>query len=365
MSEMEPGIYFGLPAEDYHAAEGLSSSGIRNLLISPLDYWTDSPSLNPNYEDEDTEGKLIGRAFHHRLLEPARFSGLYAARPSIEDYPEAIDGGKALAEECARLGLKKSGTIAELCERIHEKEPGIPLWPVIRANLLASFGDRELLKADVLDDIERAARLVFAHPDATKALTGGYSEVSIFWRDEETGIPMKARLDYLKIKATVDVKSFTNPLGRPLDAAVASTMSNNRYDVQAVIYDDAVKAAKAMLRTLKSAAIHVVTGAPPPDDWLVSLAASPKHTFVFVFIEQGRVTNVKVKEFREFETYGGLGMSPNEYWKSGRDHYRYGVARYVECMAKFGRDKPWIDDSPMTAFRDEDFPLSMLDRSPR
>lgn len=357
---MEPGIYFGLPAEEYHAAEGLSSSGIRNLLISPLDYWTDSPSLNPDYEDEDTEGKLIGRAFHHRLLEPARFSGLYAAKPSLEDYPEAIDGGKALADECARLGLKKSGTIAELCERIHEKEPGIPLWPVIRANLLANFGDRELLKADVLDDIERAARLVFAHPDATKALTGGYSEVSIFWRDEETGIPMKGRLDYLKIKATVDVKSFTNPYGKPLLAAVAGALAANRYDVQAVIYDDAVRAAKEMLRALKSKALHVVTGDPPPDDWIISLAASPKHTFVFVFIEQGPVTNVKVKEFRQHEQYGGLGMSANAYWTSGMTGYREGVRRYVECMEKFGRDKPWIDDSPMTAFRDEDFPMYLL-----
>lgn len=361
---MKSGLYFGLAAEAYHADPALSSSGIRNLLVSPLEFWVNSPALNPDYEDDgDTDAMLAGRAFHHRLLEPERFSSLYAVKPMPEDYPEAIDGGKDLQAECARLGLKKSGTIAEMCERIHAVEPGTPLWPVIKAKLLDSFGDRELLKGSVLDDIERAARMVLAHSSAAKAMTGGHSEVSIFWTDEEYGVPMKARLDYLKVKAVVDLKTFTNPFGKPLDAAVASAVANNRYDIQGVTYCDAIEQGKLLLRTLKTDAINVVSGEAPADDWIVALAAQPKHSFVFVFIEQGPVTNVRVREFREFELYGGNGMTANEHWNAGRHGYREGVRRYAECMAKFGADKPWIEDVPMRAFTDGDFPMWLFDRS--
>ena len=36
---IEPGIYFDLPDHLYHAAEGLSCSGIKHLTVSRLNYW--------------------------------------------------------------------------------------------------------------------------------------------------------------------------------------------------------------------------------------------------------------------------------------------------------------------------------------
>lgn len=353
----EPGIYFGLDEEAYHADPALSSSGIRNLLISPLDYWTNS-RLNPDYVDEKTPAMIAGTAFHRRLLEPERFASMYAGMPSKADYPDAIDGGEALAAECARLGLKKSGTIAERCERILDADPRARLWPVIQQGLLAGLEGKTLLKADVLADIERTAAIISAHQSAAKALTGGHAEVSVFWIDPNTGVRMKARIDYLKIKATVDIKTFSNPMGKPIDAAVASAVANNRYDVQAVVYDAAVKAAKEMLRTKKLDALH---GAEAVDhEWLLNFAACKDHAFVFVFIEQGPVTNVRVREFRRTETHGGNGASANLYWQAGEAGVAEALRRYAECMRTFGPNQPWIEDRPMTPFADTEFPIYLF-----
>ena len=63
---MKPGIYYDLPEADYHAAPGLSNSGIGKIQISPLYYWNDV--LNPNREPEkDTKFMVLGSVFQSRL----------------------------------------------------------------------------------------------------------------------------------------------------------------------------------------------------------------------------------------------------------------------------------------------------------
>lgn len=361
MSELPaPGIYFDMPEEQYHKAPALSSSGIRNLLVSPLDYWTNS-HLNPAYVDEKTPAMILGTAMHRRLLEPDRFAKMYGAWPRKADYPNAVDGGEALKALCGDLGLKKSGKIADLCERILEANPDAELWPVIEADLIKRQAGRILLKSSDLDDIERAARFVLAHQSAAKALTGGYSEVSIFWIDEETGVPLKCRVDNLKVKATVDLKSFSNPLGKPIGSAVAGAVANGRYDVQAVVYDAGVEAAKRLMRERGSEVLHGADNIP--NDWLLAFAACQRHTFAFVFIETGPVTNVRVREFKEMEGYGGQGMSMNAYWNAGLSGFRRGVRLYYDCLKKFGVDKPWIEDEPMKPFSDTEFPMYLFNEA--
>lgn len=351
----EPGIYFGLPEDEYHADPALSSSGIRKLLTSPLDFWVNSP-LNPGYVDEKTEAMIVGTAFHRRLLEPARFAEMYATAPDKGDYPDAVDGAEDLRKLCADLGVKKSGTIADLCERILEVNPDAELWPVIKAGLLKQTQGRIVLRPSVMADIERAAKIVLLHQAATRAMSGGYSEVSVFWIDPESGVRLKARIDYLKVKAIVDLKTFSNSLGKPVKSAVASAVANGGYHIQAVMYDQAVRAAKYLLRTQKSAAVHFV-GHEVPNDWLTSFAACESHAFAFVFIEQGPVTNVVVREFRRAD---GPGGSENLYWNAGLAGVREAIRIYETCMATHGPDKPWIIDYPMAPFADVEFPIWMM-----
>src|SRR6185437_7168075 len=348
---IEPGIYFGMPEEQYHSIRALSSGGVRDLLVSPLTYWVGSP-FNPDREDEKTASMLDGTAFHRRLLEPEKFDAIYAVEPTKGDaFKDALDGGEALRAECERLGLKKSGTIAELCARILEANPQAQLWPVIEKTLRAKLEGRELLKLDTMKVIERAADLIFRHHSATKALSGGMAEVSIFWTDEETGVPMKIRPDYLKTKIAIDLKSFVNMLGRPLNAAIASAVKSNGYGIQAVMYGDGIEQAKKMLRSMKSKAIHNLDGREIPDEWIIAVASCPLHAFAFLFVERGPVTNVRLREYRRAEGPG----SQNAYWEADFAAYRQGVNTFVDWMERIGPDQPWVEDQPMLPFSDGDF----------
>jgi len=357
----EPGIYFGMSDEEYHADPAFSNSGANNILVSPLDYWVNS-RLNPDYKDEKTPAMIAGTAFHRRLLEPARYEKLYGVLPRKEDYPDALDGQKVLYAKVKEYGIKgmSSATVPELCTALQDADPSLELWPVIKAEALKALGDRIILDGEVAADIERAVKYVQANEDAAKCITGGYAEVAIFWIDEDTGVRMKAKVDYLKVKALIDIKSFSNPMGKPIDAAVSSAVVFNRYHIQGVIYWEAVERAKEMLRKQKSACLHFLNGAEVSDEWLIQFAACKRHAFYFLFIEQGPVTNVLVRGFEERETYGGQGSSINLAWHYGVLGYREALRRYVENMDKFGPDKPWVDDRPMRPFVDTDFPQYMF-----
>lgn len=43
------GIYFNMPEDEYHAQEGLSSTGIKEMLQSPTNFWFNSV-YNLNYK---------------------------------------------------------------------------------------------------------------------------------------------------------------------------------------------------------------------------------------------------------------------------------------------------------------------------
>src|SRR5690349_5803745 len=88
-----PGIYFGMPEEEYHADRSLSASGIKDIHVTPLTFWMRS-GFNENRLDDSSEPKERGKAFHARLLEgPEAFKARYAIAPDIADYPDALDGG--------------------------------------------------------------------------------------------------------------------------------------------------------------------------------------------------------------------------------------------------------------------------------
>ena len=345
-----PGIHFGLEEAVYHADPSLSNSGILKLRVSPLTYWMNS-SLNPDRVEEETEAKIRGKAFHKRLLEGADvFKDSYAVKPNPDDYPGLLDGVDTLRKRCEALGLKKNGTLAEMAARIHEVQPNVWLWPLIMAEFEGTVGDRIPIPFKLAAQIERHAKIVESHPGTEKAFRGGHSEVSIFWVDDETGVPMKVRVDYLKIKAAVDIKTFTNPMDLPLDEVVARNVATNKHMAQAVTYIDGIEQAKALYR---KHGMKVVYGTAPPAAWLDAFAEPAPHAFMFVFLEAGNVPNVRIREIRRTERQGA---SENLYWQAGQAIYRQGIARFKECLDHYGTELPWVDPQPARPFVDTDFP---------
>src|SRR3546814_14526079 len=77
--------------------------------------------------------------------------------------------------------------------------------------------------------------MIEKHPDLSKAFSGGHPEVSIFWQDEQTGISCKARLDYLKARAIVDLKTFSNPLSKPIDKAISTRSEEHTSELQSLM----------------------------------------------------------------------------------------------------------------------------------
>ena len=343
---IEPGIHFGLSDDVYHALPALSASGMKNLLISPMLYWAEG-FLNPNRRGSgDSDALELGRAYHARVCEGSSpFYERYGLNFDKGDYPSALD---TIPEITARLkeldvkgysGKKKS----ELVEILLSVDPEAVILDIIRDDYEASYAGKRLVSAWTIQQVEVAARMIELDPAAQKCFAGGYPEVSVIWHDPATGVPMKARFDYLKIGAICDLKSFSNPLGKPIDKAIYGAMASRKYHLQAAVYLEADRhAAKAV----KEGRIFLGPESPSiPQDWLDKYAgASEQRRFVFVFQQTGNAPLTRVREFPRGLVYE-CGLS------AMRDAQR----KFAEFWANFGRDQ-WLDLAPMAVFSDDEFP---------
>lgn len=352
MAEHEPGIYFGLDADEYHADPALSATGCKALAVGPSNYWRQS-NMNPDKEPEEvTPAKELGTAFHKRLLEGRdAFHADYACRLATDDYPDALDGMDALREYGVELGVK-GRSIDQLCARILEKDPAAELWPVIHRQHAEANHGKIMLSANIMRRIEQTASIVGANKDASRALSGGYPEVSLFWIDDESGVRMKARLDYLKLQVVPDLKTFANVRNKPIDKAVVDVIMSN--SVQPVVYCDGIEAIKGMLRRDDCK----VDGEPDPS-FIAALRDSEPHSFVFVCVESCDYPAIRVRQYTRFvyDPYGNQTTEETLYWQIARRRFRAAINTYSACMTAYGPNKPWLDEGPMTVLQDADFPL--------
>lgn len=350
-----PGIYFGMDEDEYHADPSFSSSGIRDILVSPLTYW--ARHIDPKREDDQTQPMENGKAFHKRIVEGAEaFHSTYVADVLREDYPDALDTAEHIRDELRMRGLKVSGNKSALINRLLAEDPEIEIWERIEEGHHLANAGKTIIKPSMFESIQASARIIESHVSARSAFSGGYPEVSMFWIDQDTGVRMKARVDYLKTKAVVDLKTFTNPFDKPIPQAVSSAVANGKYHIQATLYSEGTETIKAMLRSEPRKFLH----GEPDGEWLLNFVECPAHAFVFVFIEQSRIPNVAVKEFRRLTNGAREGAQPNLYWQSGYQSIRRAIEIYLECREKFG-DEPWVDETPITPFTDENFPLWMVE----
>lgn len=168
-----PGVAYGMPDALYRALPALGSSDVKRLLRSPAHYRAASESA-----DEPTDAQRLGTAVHLAVLEPERFATDVLVSPKFDRRTKA--GKKAAAE----FELRAAGRLA--------------------------------LAADEHDTARCVADAVRAHPAASYLLAEGAPEVSLQWRDEATGTPCKARIDWLRPDhGIVDLKSArdASPLG--------------------------------------------------------------------------------------------------------------------------------------------------------
>lgn len=200
-----PGVYFGLDEDAYHADPALGSTDIRRCARNPSSYWFSS-WMNPNRKPEtDTPGRVRGRAMHKLLYEPPMFERLYmcGARHDLE----MTSAEKGAATKAANVKAAAAGKIA-------------------------------LPSADY-DQVLMAHAMITKNPKLKDVFANGFSEVSIFWVDPETGVACKARIDYLKIRGNGDLKGVANQYDKDFRQACIEAIANYRYEVQAKFYMNA------------------------------------------------------------------------------------------------------------------------------
>jgi len=193
-----PGLYAHVPLLDYHRGDicdgpSISSSGLRLLWKkAPAYYWDKSP-FNPNRDksDDDNEAFILGRAAHHLICREPGFSKHFAVRPEI------APDGKAW----------------------HGNNKSCKAWIASR-----KAEGRTTLSPDQVEAIRGMAAALTKNALYRRGILDGLIEHSMFWRDKETGVWLKARPDciptssgdYSDLKSTesvdhVDVQRALDP----------------------------------------------------------------------------------------------------------------------------------------------------------
>ncbi|EGG1410531.1 exodeoxyribonuclease VIII [Salmonella enterica] len=198
--DIQPGIYYDIPNEAYHAGPGVSKSQLDDIADTPAIYlWR----KNAPVDTEKTKALDTGTAFHCRVLEPEEFSKRFIIAPEFNRRTSAgKEEEKTFLEECARTG-------------------------------------RTVLTAEEGRKIELMYQSVMALPLGQWLVeSAGYAESSVYWEDPETGILCRCRPDkiipefhwIMDVKTTADIQRFR------------TAYYDYRYHVQDAFYSDGYRA---------------------------------------------------------------------------------------------------------------------------
>lgn len=186
------GIVDNVPIEVYHASPGVSSSGLKALLQSPAHFRAYQSA------ESDSAALRFGRLVHTKVLEPELWE-----KTVILATPWQFDGrtkeGKA---ERAAFAAKAEG--------------------------------REVVDHDDAKLIYGISDSIASNTLASRVLSGGAAEVTVYWTDAVTGLLCKARADYLTASTIFDLKTTFDARLRPFQRSV----TDYRYHLSAAFYLD-------------------------------------------------------------------------------------------------------------------------------
>lgn len=288
----EDGIYFDFPETPYHLTGSLGSTNEKQLSVEPADFWCGS-IYNKIDEDEEAEkekeSRMLGTANHTAIL--------YGREAFEARYAPAWHNGSTREGKAESADIAAAGKI-----RLKGKH-----WKRI---LLA----------------EAAIR---ANPHTANAFSGGANEVSIFWHDKN-GIPKKARIDCLKIRANSDLKTIQPMDGTNFKRACKKQMASYSYHVQAEHYNEARRQIPRLLAEGRVFGDH--------DKMLLAkIAAQQEWSSVFVFLKK---TSAPL-------TYG-ITISPgNPVLEKAREAIAHADTTYLAFREKFGFETPWLTQEPL------------------
>lgn len=248
------GVHFGLPERAYRDDPALGYSDHKALLANaPRWQWNRLGALRtelgfdvkPDDDDASVEQRF-GTALDCYLFDgEAAFLERYAlpGEPPAGLLRTKEDIRRELGSRCS---LPPNALLFDFCNeaRIHGLEDRLlETWQV-------SETMRKLGKEEISRGWWATIRFVGRLLDTPRVslggrtvrelvLTGGEAQVSIFWTCPITGVRCKARIDYLKSRADVDLKTFGAREGREIVDEFAGKAATYAYDMQAGHYGEA------------------------------------------------------------------------------------------------------------------------------
>ena len=257
----------GLPAVDYHAMRALSASGAWLLTEECAAKFLWRSPWNPLYVPEAKSEFDVGVAAHLAVLEPERQAGGIVLI-------EAGDYRTTKARE-ARDAARAAGKV--------------PLLPY------------------QVDIVRAIAGSIRAHPIASEAFRGGEAEVTLIWSDADTGVPCKARPDYLPVHGRwlVDLKTALSANPRTWRDQACRL----GYHARAAWYLDGAEA---------------VLGQMPEEYWFVIVEKEPPYLVSVVSFDNDALAWGRVANRRACERFA-VSAAANDwpgYREPGQNHDR-------------------------------------------
>lgn len=213
---------------------------------STLRYIATSPKLlrwRVEHPQPDTDTLRLGRAIHCAILEPDEFEKRWTT-----------------VGRCA--GTKKGGDVCGSTGSLYHEGS----WYCrVRGHAPHGAGDppdgMEVIAPESRELALVCAEAVRSHKKASGLFEGGYAEQSIEWTHEETGLACRGRLDYIRAKDIVDLKSTRYGTLREIQMDFARHL----YYAQVAWYHDGAIAAGRLPKDAELPYIVAVSTTEPYD----------------------------------------------------------------------------------------------------
>lgn len=306
--------------ESYFEMDGLSHSGMTDLAVSPMRYW--HRHINPERPpDEPTAEMRFGSAVHCAILEPEEFEKRYCAEVQI---PEgALDTVADLRAWLIARGEKPKGTLKrDLISQVCALDAtAVPIVALIEEDHALLNAGKVMFKAEAWKRIQGCVEALRAEPEFMGFLNlEGESEKEYTVKCSDTGVPLKAMMDWVTKYFTLDIKTISAFRGKNFDKAIADAIWYQSYCRQAYLY--------TMIRRL--------------------CGESPKE-FIFAFVESEPPHEVRLRSLTPRSDLGVVNL----YWEQSRIQVRELIALYAKCKERFG-NAPWRDEQAVARLEDQE-----------
>lgn len=200
-SYFEPGRYEGVPNDVYHAANGISSTMVKDARVSLM--YFHARHIDKTISRESTDALSFGSLVHTLVLEPEKFddefvifpgipAGAFTNTDTLKAFIREYNADKPKAEQ-----LKLTGKKEELQESIRAVNPDAIFADEYEQQWRESMTGKTILTSEQLTLAKNIQQAIFNNSDASDLLNNPcrQSEVSYFGIDEETGLNIRVRPD--------------------------------------------------------------------------------------------------------------------------------------------------------------------------